>query len=514
MLIQFVFSVSSSQSPLSEVIDELSFFLGNKESQDQIALDSLDEIANNPSEQNTFNSSDRITFSLSEEEQLLLDSLDDEEKSQLLSVLAENGVDVSGLSGGQNDSSVTIQLNQSLPLEEIQLLTTLLANQSTDSGDYPSMENSTQWGDLERDFIFELEEETCSTVGGADVDKDCVFPFIFQGRNFTGCTFHFGVGEAWCSTETDSAGNYQPGRWGYCSPACPLHHLATRECVTVSGPATGQICVFPFLHQEVFHWGCTERDGGYWCPTRLDDHAELDGDNWGWCRERCREEEPQPCQSQQTTTGTSLSDNVNRFEKSFEVTPPPVQNTTLVYNESEILQLLPEEEKLRFLEELLGQETSTELITTPAPDIFNLLPDGEKELLLAEILEQEYTDGDSLEDNKDVYDLLPDSERELLFSELLAQETTTSPPDIFEILPEEEKELLLAEILAQEEKPETSTLSDDDIFAALPEEERELLASLLLSEATSTAPATCLSSDTCQGRCGGGSDLNCWCDAK
>ena len=120
----------------------------------------------------------------------------------------------------------------------------------------------------------------------------------------------------------------------------------------------------------------------------------------------CKEEEPQPCQSQQTTTETSLSDNVNRFEKSFEVTPPPVLNTTLVYNETEILQLLPEDERLRFLEELLGQETSTELVTTPVPDIFNLLPDGEKELLLAEILEQEYTDGDALEDNEDVYDLL------------------------------------------------------------------------------------------------------------
>ena len=477
--------MSSSQSPLNDVIDELSFLLPSPSTSTTTEQSSVSQ----------------ITFNLSEEEQALLDSVEGEERDLLLSMFADQGINVTGLHDGEvgNETSFTIQLNQSIPTDEVDLFKELLVNQSEDSGESSPSEISLVSDDV--------EEETCRTEGGADVDKDCVFPFTFQGRNFTGCTFHFGVSQSWCSTETDSEGHYMPGRWGYCSAQCPLHHHSDRECLTVSGPATGNICVFPFFHERMFHWGCTEREGGYWCPTLVDDHAELVGDNWGWCRHRCREQPPPPCQSEPETT-TALSESVDRMEKSFEIIPTTELTTTPV-NEEVIFEMLPEDEKMIFLQELYDQETTS----TSSPDIFDLLPEDERELLMDEILEQEYTEENS---EDDLYDLLPDSEKELLFTELLAQETTTEgEEDVFELLPEHEKEMLMAEILDQEET-EATTLSDEDIFAAIPENEKEMLASLLLSDVTTSGPVTvgtCNSSDTCQGRCGGGSDLSCWCDS-
>ena len=98
---------------------------------------------------------------------------------------------------------------------------------------------------------------SCLTVSGPDPDRECQFPFTYQGRTYAGCTYSFGIPRSWCSTETSEAGLTLPGRWGYCSDRCPLHHDASKECLTVGGPSVGEVCVFPFVSGGKFHWGCT-----------------------------------------------------------------------------------------------------------------------------------------------------------------------------------------------------------------------------------------------------------------
>jgi len=131
--------------------------------------------------------------------------------------------------------------------------------------------------------------EECLTVSGVDIGKTCQFPFIYHGKTYHGCTYNFGVDKPWCSTETEESGNYIPGRWGYCSENCPAHTNHINECITVAGPRPLKLCVFPFMSEGVLHWGCTEKAGKFWCPTLVDDHVEVFGDNWGWCKERCKE---------------------------------------------------------------------------------------------------------------------------------------------------------------------------------------------------------------------------------
>ena len=114
---------------------------------------------------------------------------------------------------------------------------------------------------------------------------------------------------------------------------------------------------------------------------------------------------------------------------------------------------------------------------------------------------------------------------ESLFQESIEEESTTLSEDyLLDSLPETERELLMAEILSQETiedestiDEESATLADDSIFDFLPETEKELLmAELLSQETTSDRPGeeTCNPDDTCLGRCGGGSDLSCWCDER
>ena len=64
-----------------------------------------------------------------------------------------------------------------------------------------------------------------------------------------------------------------------------------------------------------FHWGCVERGGQHWCPTLLDDHAEVVGEHWGWCRERCKEEVT-PC------SGSSDYENTSTVSTDSTTNPP------------------------------------------------------------------------------------------------------------------------------------------------------------------------------------------------
>merc|ERR550519_2202646 len=97
-------------------------------------------------------------------------------------------------------------------------------------------------------------------------EKPCVFPFIYGGKTFNGCTKD-GHDDWWCSVKTDGNGNYQSGQWGNCNSACPEHLLSLvspkLQQVRLSGCLTDyeeKPCVFPFIYGGKTFNGCT-KDG-------------------------------------------------------------------------------------------------------------------------------------------------------------------------------------------------------------------------------------------------------------
>ena len=70
-------------------------------------------------------------------------------------------------------------------------------------------------------FVTNINVLDCYTNGGPDSNKPCVFPFIYNGIEYTACTTVENDGIAWCSTEVDVInGNYVGGKWGNCGPGC------------------------------------------------------------------------------------------------------------------------------------------------------------------------------------------------------------------------------------------------------------------------------------------------------
>jgi len=78
-------------------------------------------------------------------------------------------------------------------------------------------------------FIFVTEKSKCLVLEvGTNQTKECIFPFIYDGRIFEECT---SLGEDsgdedsgekwWCSTHVDENGFHDgPDNWGYCPPYC------------------------------------------------------------------------------------------------------------------------------------------------------------------------------------------------------------------------------------------------------------------------------------------------------
>ena len=127
---------------------------------------------------------------------------------------------------------------------------------TSEDGLASSAPQATDISSLGREFTG-AAPSACLTASGPDPGRQCQFPFTYMGRTYAGCTYSFGIPQSWCSTATSEAGDYIPGSWGYCSQPCPVHHDASKECLTVGGPAAGELCVFPFVSKGKFHWGCT-----------------------------------------------------------------------------------------------------------------------------------------------------------------------------------------------------------------------------------------------------------------
>jgi len=68
------------------------------------------------------------------------------------------------------------------------------------------------------------------------------------------------------------------------------------ECVTDSGPKSGQKCVFPFIFSGKMYSSCTEwlfdekksRKGQLWCSTSVDEFGRHQKGNYGFCSNSCK----------------------------------------------------------------------------------------------------------------------------------------------------------------------------------------------------------------------------------
>jgi len=68
------------------------------------------------------------------------------------------------------------------------------------------------------------------------------------------------------------------------------------ECVTDSGPKSGQKCVFPFIFSGKMYSSCTEwlfdekksRKGQLWCSTSVDEFGRHKKGNYGFCSDSCK----------------------------------------------------------------------------------------------------------------------------------------------------------------------------------------------------------------------------------
>ena len=60
------------------------------------------------------------------------------------------------------------------------------------------------------------------TVGGADINKTCIFPFKVGNDQFTTC--YEDSDGFWCSTLVDELGEHvaDQDNWGFCGPNCPM----------------------------------------------------------------------------------------------------------------------------------------------------------------------------------------------------------------------------------------------------------------------------------------------------
>ena len=66
---------------------------------------------------------------------------------------------------------------------------------------------------------------SCKTTDGGSPGSKCVLPFIYKGKQYTGCTLKDSDnGQAWCSIGVDKDGNHieKQGLWGHCNSKCPV----------------------------------------------------------------------------------------------------------------------------------------------------------------------------------------------------------------------------------------------------------------------------------------------------
>uniref|UniRef100_A0A3Q2XRX1 Matrix metalloproteinase-9 n=1 Tax=Hippocampus comes TaxID=109280 RepID=A0A3Q2XRX1_HIPCM len=118
--------------------------------------------------------------------------------------------------------------------------------------------------------------ELLYTFGGNADAAPCVFPFVFQGKEYSKCTTEGRQdrNRLWCATTA----NYDDDKkWGLCRD---------KDTAVSGGNSEGEPCHFPFTFQGQVYDACTSDgrgDGRLWGATT----ANYDDDKkWGLCRDK------------------------------------------------------------------------------------------------------------------------------------------------------------------------------------------------------------------------------------
>lgn len=128
--------------------------------------------------------------------------------------------------------------------------------------------------DSDKKFGF-CPSELLYTYGGNSEGSPCVFPFIFLGEEYEGCTTEGrSDGYRWCAT----TGNFDNDKkYGFCP---------SRDIAVIGGNSEGEPCHFPFVFLGKEYNSCTSEgreDGKLWCSTT--DNYD-DDKKWGFCPDR------------------------------------------------------------------------------------------------------------------------------------------------------------------------------------------------------------------------------------
>ncbi|KAM9296700.1 matrix metalloproteinase-9 [Gastrophryne carolinensis] len=125
--------------------------------------------------------------------------------------------------------------------------------------------------DEDKKFGF-CPSELLYTYDGNSDGQPCVFPFIFDGQSYSGCTADGrSDGYRWCGTTA----NYDKDKkYGFCP---------NRDTAVNGGNSAGEPCAFPFTFLGETYNQCTSdgrQDGKLWCATT----SSYDRDRkWGFC---------------------------------------------------------------------------------------------------------------------------------------------------------------------------------------------------------------------------------------
>lgn len=144
------------------------------------------------------------------------------------------------------------------------------------------------------------------TLSGNDHNAPCVFPFYYDGKNYTSCTYKDCKHNLpWCATTN----NYdRDKKWGHCqtdkdvTDCIDLHSRCGTwamdgECVvnapymckkcprscglcTHGGNGRGKPCKFPFFFKNRLVYNCLRFNKKTWCATTTDYNKDK---RWGYC---------------------------------------------------------------------------------------------------------------------------------------------------------------------------------------------------------------------------------------
>ena len=79
--------------------------------------------------------------------------------------------------------------------------------------------------------IFPAPPVVTATVGGNNPNQECLLPFNYSGRTFSGCTNLDNGGNFWCYVKVGAGTRQVPGMWGNCPTSTYISRIVCLRAV-------------------------------------------------------------------------------------------------------------------------------------------------------------------------------------------------------------------------------------------------------------------------------------------